>query len=283
MPPGPRAAFIPRHGVRRWRLYAAVQQTGVCEGIALKRLHAYVTGTIERALSAAGLHAGRRRAGNGPAQGGPSAAAPLQVDVAATIERALSAAGLAPAAGSVQAFGAALAPVTLPVTPPASSPGLLGAARPQPAQRPAAAPRTTGIADPAPRDDRTPARGISLRRSFGNASGNRDYTLYVPPARDPDAPRPLLLMLHGCTQDPDDFARGTAMNALADAHGLLVAYPEQTGRDNGSRCWTAARTSSATRAKPRSWPASCATWLRSIASILRACTWPACRRVRRWR
>lgn len=44
-------------------------------------------------------------------------------------------------------------------------------------------------------------------------------------------------MLHGCKQTPEDFARGTGMNALAERHGFLVAYAEQTRKDNGSNCW----------------------------------------------
>ena len=44
-------------------------------------------------------------------------------------------------------------------------------------------------------------------------------------------------MLHGCTQNPEDFALGTQMNGLADEFGLIVAYPHQTRRANPSGCW----------------------------------------------
>lgn len=75
-----------------------------------------------------------------------------------------------------------------------------------------------------------------LKRSFTCSAGARSYRLYVP-ASAPDRPRGLVVMLHGCKQDPDDFAAGTGMNAIAEVHGLLVAYPEQTGADNASSCW----------------------------------------------
>jgi poly(hydroxyalkanoate) depolymerase family esterase len=47
----------------------------------------------------------------------------------------------------------------------------------------------------------------------------------------------LVVMLHGCTQTPEDFAVGTGMNALAERHHLVVAYPAQTGVHNPSACW----------------------------------------------
>jgi poly(hydroxyalkanoate) depolymerase family esterase len=68
------------------------------------------------------------------------------------------------------------------------------------------------------------------------ASGSRPYRLYVPGAHA-GRPLPLVVMLHGCTQSPEDFAAGTRMNEVAEEVGLLVAYPEQTRAANASLCW----------------------------------------------
>ncbi|MFC3695682.1 alpha/beta hydrolase family esterase [Chenggangzhangella methanolivorans] len=73
-------------------------------------------------------------------------------------------------------------------------------------------------------------------RSFTCAAGVRSYKVYVP-ASARERPRGLIVMLHGCTQNPDDFALGTGMNAIAEAHGFAVAYPAQTRSYNASCCW----------------------------------------------
>ncbi len=73
-------------------------------------------------------------------------------------------------------------------------------------------------------------------RSFSCQAGSRSYKLYIP-IHKPEAQRPLLIMLHGCKQNPSDFAVGTRMNELAETHGMLVAYPAQTQSDNPSACW----------------------------------------------
>jgi poly(hydroxyalkanoate) depolymerase family esterase len=75
-----------------------------------------------------------------------------------------------------------------------------------------------------------------LAGSYSNHAGSRAYKLYVPSGAHGQT-LPLVVMLHGCTQSPDDFAAGTRMNALAEEHTCLVAYPAQTSSANPSRCW----------------------------------------------
>ena len=75
-----------------------------------------------------------------------------------------------------------------------------------------------------------------LSRSFACAAGTRNYKLYIP-RRTQTGRCALLVMLHGGTQDADDFAAGTRMNALAEEHGFIVAYPSQSKAANASLCW----------------------------------------------
>ena len=93
------------------------------------------------------------------------------------------------------------------------------------------------IADDAPAampDAQAQARFVSGH--YAHRAGARDYRLFIP-AAGPEKPQALILMLHGCTQTPDDFARGTRMNALGAQHNALVLYPAQTRHANAQGCW----------------------------------------------
>jgi poly(hydroxyalkanoate) depolymerase family esterase len=65
----------------------------------------------------------------------------------------------------------------------------------------------------------------------------RRFRLFVPAALPAEGAAPLVVMLHGCTQDPDDLARGSRFNPAAAEHGVIVAYPEQPVGDNPQKCW----------------------------------------------
>lgn len=76
-----------------------------------------------------------------------------------------------------------------------------------------------------------PRKGVFSRERHGST----EYRLYVPAGAASGLP--LVVMLHGCTQTPEDFATGTGMNALADELGFIVAYPRQPQSANPQKCW----------------------------------------------
>lgn len=159
-----------------------------------------ITDTIERALSSAGLDT----------QGGPMR------NVTDTIRRALASSGLASSVPSATVDPVVIdVPVRVVDEPPAGVDPL--------ARKPV-------VTEPE-------APGAFVTREFSNAAGTRAYKVYIP-ARPPEAPMPLVVMLHGCTQSADDFAAGTRMNRLADEHGFLVVYPEQAASANPTKCWS---------------------------------------------
>lgn len=103
-----------------------------------------------------------------------------------------------------------------------------------------------GIKRPASaQQDQTPPRGAD--DSFGSGTFSFEghaypYRLYIP-SRSPASPTrgkgamPIIVLLHGCTQNAQDFACGTSMNDLAERHGFMVLYPEQIQLGNAQRCW----------------------------------------------
>ena len=156
--------------------------------------------TIARALRAAGLSTQHA-----------THSSPVK-SVTQTIRRALAAAGLTS--------------VAAPNPPGGADGGVIDVKMrevPTPLDRAAPAPPTT-------------ATGTFVTHSFSNPAGTRAYKLYRP-ARAMPGRAPLIVMLHGCTQSPDDFAAGTQMNRLADEQGFFVVYPAQGASDNPSKCW----------------------------------------------
>ncbi|WPB56086.1 PHB depolymerase family esterase [Xylophilus sp. GOD-11R] len=85
-------------------------------------------------------------------------------------------------------------------------------------------------------DQPTPQPGGFTAHHFSNGVDGRDYKLFLPTGAGA-APMPLVVMLHGCTQNPDDFAAGTRMNELAQGQGFAVLYPAQSRKANPQGCW----------------------------------------------
>jgi poly(hydroxyalkanoate) depolymerase family esterase len=116
-------------------------------------------------------------------------------------------------------------PDSMPLTMPGVLPGLPGlpGAMPSPNE---------GETDQAV----VPMGGRFVERSYTNQTGTRTYKLYIPSGYIGQEV-PLVVMLHGCTQSPNDIAAGTQMNRLAEENIFLVAYPAQSQGANMNKCW----------------------------------------------
>lgn len=110
-----------------------------------------------------------------------------------------------------------------------------GLSMPQMPRMPAGFPAGAAMRDSTPMDV---PQGASWTTHQHQAAGqSRDYRLYLPASLEGRPAAGLLLLLHGCTQDPDDFARGTGIMAAAERHGMIVVAPAQTSQANMNRCW----------------------------------------------
>jgi poly(hydroxyalkanoate) depolymerase family esterase len=91
---------------------------------------------------------------------------------------------------------------------------------------------------PAPLSTRdiVPEGGKFIEAVYANPAGSRAYKLYIPSGYQGQAV-PLVVMLHGGTQTPDDFAAGTRMNVIAEDETCLVVYPAQPSHANPAKCW----------------------------------------------
>ena len=111
--------------------------------------------------------------------------------------------------------------------------------RPAPRPRAATAAPSAKTKAPAPRvkPQRTEPPGSFTRVALKHGGMQRHYWLSVPPDAKSGADMPLVVMLHGCTQNPQDFATGTRMNAAAAPANALVLYPAQPPSANHNGCW----------------------------------------------
>jgi poly(hydroxyalkanoate) depolymerase family esterase len=76
------------------------------------------------------------------------------------------------------------------------------------------------------------SKGVAI-----SPAGARRYLFYKPPLASAATRLPLLVMLHGCTQDAKSFARGTLMHRVAARDGFCVLWPEQDRLANVNGCW----------------------------------------------
>jgi poly(hydroxyalkanoate) depolymerase family esterase len=70
---------------------------------------------------------------------------------------------------------------------------------------------------------------------FGTNPGNLKMYTYLPEKVPDNAP--LVVVLHGCTQNAEEYAERTQWNRLADRFGFAVIYPEQKMLNNGFSCF----------------------------------------------
>jgi len=83
----------------------------------------------------------------------------------------------------------------------------------------------------------SPGLGDWLAGVATGRGGMRRFRLFRPFGLTPGERVPLIVMLHGCGQDPAGFAASTRMNRLAARERCLVLYPAQSRLANPQRCW----------------------------------------------
>ncbi len=76
----------------------------------------------------------------------------------------------------------------------------------------------------------------TLRTTVTNP-GELKFRIYIPQTKNSKDSLPLLVVLHGCSQNAKKIARISDWNRLAEQHQFIVLYPEQTRINNPSLCF----------------------------------------------
>ncbi|KRR29219.1 extracellular catalytic domain type 1 short-chain-length polyhydroxyalkanoate depolymerase [Bradyrhizobium retamae] len=122
------------------------------------------------------------------------------------------------------------------VRPPSAEPRMLREFLDHTRQRPGFSLRAVIERKPLSPSDIMPDGTRFIEGTYSNSAGSRAYKLFIP-SRYQDQSLPLIVMLHGCTQFPDDFAAGTRMNFIAEEKSCFVVYPAQRSEANQAKCW----------------------------------------------
>jgi poly(hydroxyalkanoate) depolymerase family esterase len=129
-----------------------------------------------------------------------------------------------------------------------AQPRMLRALRDRTGQRPGFGQRRVIKRAPLAPSDIVPEGARFVEGTYSNSAGSRAYRLFIPSGYQ-GQPLPLVVMLHGCTQSPDDFTAGTRMNFIAEEQACLVVYPAQRREANQAKCWNWFRTADQQRGK----------------------------------
>jgi poly(hydroxyalkanoate) depolymerase family esterase len=76
---------------------------------------------------------------------------------------------------------------------------------------------------------------LSDLTGFGSNPGALRARTYVPRGLKDGAP--LVVVLHGCTQNAAGYDAGSGWSQLADRHGFVLLFPEQTRANNPNLCF----------------------------------------------
>jgi poly(hydroxyalkanoate) depolymerase family esterase len=79
--------------------------------------------------------------------------------------------------------------------------------------------------------------GVWTTDAYKGLYGERIYKVYTPSSLPKNTKPAVVVMLHGCEQNADDFAVGTRIEKWADKDQFIALFPEQNKSYNSYKCW----------------------------------------------